>query len=624
MLMKLPAVFFGFMVSFSCCFSQTKLQAKLEKSLPSKRDTALVNTLNQLCWEYRRTDTQKAIHFGERASKLSRELRYWKGLAYSFKNLGAIYSIGGKYSKAKVYLNQALQQFSELRNETETGNIYNLYGLLYWETGKYDSALVNYDAALRYYKSAHDLEGITIVYSNSGIIYYETGKLDKALSRYAKALDIAEQRNDRRTLASIHTNIGLVYKQLGDYPKALYHQKLSIGFEQENLSGIAKSYTNIGVTYYQMQNPDSSMFYHQKALKIYGQIGEMKGISQSLVNIGSIYHDQGNFVKANVNYTNALLMKRRMQDPLGETIVLTHLGHLRMDQGKTNEAIAYLDTAYRQAHHIRSLRYQVETSKMLAELYEKAGNSDKAMLYYKIYTAANDNYLREQSNHKLTGVLVDIATKGKQQKISTLEKKVDKVTGQKGWMAMIAIFILVIAAFVVLLLRHRHRKNQLQFQIKLEENTVALMEFTQQMITKNAELAVLREQLENTNEETVFLSKEELVSAPEQTALSPERVETLNQLSAARIVTDEDWEAFKQLYTRVHPRFMLRMKELYASITQAELRLAALITLQLSSKEIATILGISAESVKKARQRLRRKMELSPEQELDEVLSQIN
>ena len=616
--MKLFTLVLVGLLNFSCCFAQTKVQVQLERSLSSMHDTSLVNTLNKLSWEYRRTDTQKSIHFAERAGELSKNLRYWKGLAFSYKNLGTTYSIRGNYSKAREYLDKALQQFSELRNPTETGNIYNLYGLLYWETGKYDSALVNYDAALRFFKQTNDLEGITIVYSNSGIIYYETGKLDKALSRYSKALEIAAKRNDRPTLANIHCNIGLVYKELGDYSKALYHQKTSLRFEtqQEDLSGIAKSYTNIGVTYYQMHNPDSSMFYHLKALKIYEKLGEQKGISQSMVNIGSICHDEGNYSKAEHYYTDALLIKRRMSDQLGETIVLTHIGHLRMDEGKRTEAIAFLDTAYRQAHHIRSLRYQVETSKMLAQLYEQSGNSAKAMLYYKIYTEANERFLREQANNKLTNVLVDLATKGKQHRISSLEKKVTTTNGQKKVMAIIAIIVILMGGSTLSILRRR----QLQLKTKLQANTAALMDFTQRMIAKNAELAALHEQLEST-ELTGTHQQEELTPVLTATVLSPERVETLNRLSSARIVTDEDWEAFKQLFNRVHPRFMLRMKELYSGITPAELRLAALITLRLSSKEIAAMLGISTESVKKARQRLRKKMELTVEQDLDETLT---
>jgi tetratricopeptide (TPR) repeat protein len=617
--MKPVLLLLSCLLSFTSFFAQTIQQMRqLEKELPAKHDTALVNALNRLSWNYRRTDTQRAIHFGERASRISRELRYWKGLAYASKNLGMAYSVTGNYPKARIHLDKALQQFSELQNRMEAGNVHNLYGLMHWETGSYDSALVSYDLALRQFTQIGDLEGVAIAHSNIGIIYYETGKLDKALAHYMKALAIARKRNDRNTLTSIHTNIGLVYSQLGDYPKALRHQKKAVRIEidLEDLSGLAKTYTNIGVVYYNMDLPDSSLVYHRKALQLYEQTGETKGISQSLVNMGSIYHDRGEYGKAGDHYLRALPMKRVMSDALGETIVLTHLGHLRMDEDRNEEAIAFLDTAYRQACHVGSLFYQVETSMYLAQLHEKLGQTARTMHYYKLYTAANDRFLRERSSNRLMGLLIGMATQEKQQRIGKLEQKVSTAYSQKTLTAVTGSIVVAITGLLLLFLRRRHRNEKLRLEAELAANKAALMDYTRQMIVRNAELAALQEQ-RKIAAETIP------TSAETATLLSSERVETLNRLATSRIVTDEDWDEFKQLYARVYPRFMLRMKELFPAITPAELRLAALITLQLSSKEIAAMLGISTESVKKARQRLRKKMELTPEQDLDETLTTI-
>jgi DNA-directed RNA polymerase specialized sigma24 family protein len=252
----------------------------------------------------------------------------------------------------------------------------------------------------------------------------------------------------------------------------------------------------------------------------------------------------------------------------------------------------------------------------LAQLHEKLGHTTDAMQYYKLYTAANDRFLRELSSNRLTGLLIGMATREKQQHIGKLEQKVSTADSQKTLTAITGSIVVAMAGLILLLLRRRHRNEKLRLEAELAVNKAALMDYTQLMIARNAELAALPEQRE---------IPEETASPPQETdtALSPERVEALNRLTASRIVTDEDWDEFKQLYTRVYPRFMLRMKELFPAITQAELRLAALITLQLSSKEIAAMLGISTESVKKARQRLRKKMELTTEQDLDETLTKI-
>ena len=73
---------------------------------------------------------------------------------------------------------------------------------------------------------------------------------------------------------------------------------------------------------------------------------------------------------------------------------------------------------------------------------------------------------------------------------------------------------------------------------------------------------------------------------------------------------DKEWENFKLYFESVHSGFFEEIKKEYPALTPMELRHCALIRLNLSLQESATILGISADSVKTARFRLRKKMEL--------------
>ena len=73
---------------------------------------------------------------------------------------------------------------------------------------------------------------------------------------------------------------------------------------------------------------------------------------------------------------------------------------------------------------------------------------------------------------------------------------------------------------------------------------------------------------------------------------------------------DKEWENFKLYFESVHLGFFEEIKKEFPALTPMELRHCALIRLNLSLQESATILGISADSVKTARFRLRKKMEL--------------
>ncbi len=83
---------------------------------------------------------------------------------------------------------------------------------------------------------------------------------------------------------------------------------------------------------------------------------------------------------------------------------------------------------------------------------------------------------------------------------------------------------------------------------------------------------------------------------------------------------DEDWEIFERNFAEVHHDFLDKLKEQYPDITSGELRLAAYIKMNLSSKEIAPLLNISVRSVENKRYRLRKKMNITHDSNLKETL----
>jgi len=84
---------------------------------------------------------------------------------------------------------------------------------------------------------------------------------------------------------------------------------------------------------------------------------------------------------------------------------------------------------------------------------------------------------------------------------------------------------------------------------------------------------------------------------------------------------EENWEHFTQYFEKVHTDFTKTVLKQFPNITPNELRLMALLKMNLTSKEIANMLNITADGVKKARQRLRKKMELTPEDSLEALVT---
>lgn len=74
--------------------------------------------------------------------------------------------------------------------------------------------------------------------------------------------------------------------------------------------------------------------------------------------------------------------------------------------------------------------------------------------------------------------------------------------------------------------------------------------------------------------------------------------------------TEEDWRTFEKRLEEVHGGFLAELSRRFPVLTPAELRVCALLKTQLPSKEIASLLSVSARAVEKHRWNIRRKLGL--------------
>ena len=85
----------------------------------------------------------------------------------------------------------------------------------------------------------------------------------------------------------------------------------------------------------------------------------------------------------------------------------------------------------------------------------------------------------------------------------------------------------------------------------------------------------------------------------------------------------EDWKLFEDNFNEVHDEFFKRLKKINPSITPSELRLAACLRMNLATKEMAPALGISVRGVEIKRYRLRKKLHLDNDENLNDFMMDV-
>jgi DNA-binding CsgD family transcriptional regulator len=138
---------------------------------------------------------------------------------------------------------------------------------------------------------------------------------------------------------------------------------------------------------------------------------------------------------------------------------------------------------------------------------------------------------------------------------------------------------------------------------------------------KNAELANATMNLVQ-KKEFILKLKKELQQFQKNAKIGEDNVELkkLLKILSEEEKLDEEWNNFSLHFNSVHGDFLTILKRKFPTLNPHDLRLCAYLRMNLSSKEIAPLMGISIRGVEISRYRLRKKLALPTEANLAEYL----
>jgi ligand-binding sensor domain-containing protein/DNA-binding CsgD family transcriptional regulator len=173
------------------------------------------------------------------------------------------------------------------------------------------------------------------------------------------------------------------------------------------------------------------------------------------------------------------------------------------------------------------------------------------------------------------------------------------------------------------------KQLQLQHQLEIQQNEKQIIELRNEKLQsevehKNSELASSAMNLVQ-KKELLSKLKEDLVQykgVPDAGKASKEFQKIL-KLIDKELDHNEEWEQFAVHFDSVHTNYLKKLKDQYPSLTTSDLKLAAYLRLNLSSKEIAQLMNISIRGVETSRYRLRKKLDLANEMSLFDHLIKI-
>lgn len=522
--------------------------------------------------------------------------------------------------------------------DTVKVNLLNQMGFEYWiidpvRSEEYGTEALELSEQLDY------RSGQAFAHRVMGVASWTQGNYELGLISLLKALNLYAELNDQLGQANCNLNIGLIYNDQQNYARALgYFMNAIQGFESLNRSDrIATTYNKVGEVYTSQQNYSAAYDYLIKALSIHQTNGFSYGISESNNRLGRLFLAQGEYQRALDHLFNSLEISENINDREGIARDYENIGRAYLLMGSYGQALEYLQKGEEKALDFGSKRWLRDIYLDLKELSLKRGRLQEALLYGDKYMIMKDSLFNEQMANRIAELEKRNEIEAKERELASirherqlLEEK-DKLNNTLNMVLAVSIVLLLISAWLVI--------NRQRLKLRKDKDLFESREALNRAELANAQFkeAELRQELEFKNKELTsytinFIRKNEVMEELKESIKAiRKKVDAstsaeLNKLSRTVdhvLDVDKDWEDFKLYFENVHKGFFSKLKQDFPDLGNAELKLCALLKLNLNIKETASIMGISPESVKTARYRLRKKLGLEKDQSLSDFVMNV-
>lgn len=670
-----PCLFLGTLIIWCLHIASTHAQSHAEKPLLQKLRAELESPNEEiqlraklkLATALRWSDPEQSLAFADEAIVQAKQLQFGRALTSSYNKKALTYWAAGSYKKALLNMQKSTEQALEF-TPCFIPVLQRNMAMCYIETKQADSALIlarasikapnectadqlqdgvvefyagqafllmrEYDSAQFYFEAAKNLAAnngfeniIPAVSREMGILETERGNYTKALDYlYASKKEFIEV-GDSLQLEKTFRAIGTVHLLLKNKGLGFVYFRKALQIAQNlNLSHLSfLSYNEMGSQFQQLNAQDSALHYFEYCLQLSNNALFDYEAYDLLLGVARCHEALGNELEAHKKGTEALSQATSSRNTIGEFECKLFLASLTITQ-EPKGAYSLANEVFIESINKGWPLLQMNAAWVLYETCKTTDSFHLALRYFKINRRLHDSL--SNANIRLKGRQMNVSQAIAQKEKELLALKIElseaERKSKKDWGLKLLSGVLMLAIIVGSLLflwfqkrkrLHAQENNSLVHNMsKQTEKTLSqelsfkrreLIQFSLQIAQKNDFLETLKADIDH-------LAKQPMVEG--------KALQKLSRHLEINIQSKTDWEDFKYHFNQVESGLLEQLNSHYPQLTRNDIRLCALLSMALPNDEIARILNIQPESLRKAIYRLRQKMDLPKSESIEERL----
>lgn len=557
-----------------------------------------------------------------------------KAIGFANKYFAEAAFIEGRDKEAIVFLNKAFSCFTNVAGvEEDKADCYRILARIETLDRKYDLAYEHLSKAKFLYKKVGKLKRPDSYYfllNNIAYLYILTEKYDKAL----EILNANQKKHvSDLVLANIYSLFSIIANEQSDFKESIkYFKQTKIIYEKLNESNAALiCEMNIAINYYYLKNYKVAIVSLNEVLKKAVKTKTQPSVFVRIhLFLSMCYFEQGKYDIADVyfNKAEAIIAKGNLDFLSFQNIWLETKVTFLIHKKKYNEAKALLIS-----HLDKDKEILISSKIVFYELLKAIAKEENNSLDLKKYNDSIsefklENELKNQKNvidlmraeFKYNTVEKELELKNKEFELLKIKERNSQIV----LVSLLCVAVLSIVFFTVLFSRKKKinamreaifEKEKQYFEsvnhqklLEIEYKDKEIVGFAIHISEKNEILNTIKSRLKvlTTNDYSIQSKIKDLILFINNTI--SQNSEKVNMYSEAEEIKD---------------LFLQKIKIEFSDLTDKEIRVAILVKMQLTSKQIGQQLNITPASVDNYRSVLRRKMNIPKEKTLLEFLNGI-
>ena len=526
-----------------------------------------------------------------------------------------------EYILEKEYFMSPPQQFSLAHNYMEWLGKNNRskafaieqFGMACYNSSRVDSAKQAFQECVELYQNLKDTVGLARSFSMLGTLAEIRSEYPVSIYYQTKAYSLFQEIGD--TTEMMDCQIELAYllgkdRQFAIAEKLLKDAETYFEEKQDSVQLCGLLYT-LAEVYGQNNKFDEAEKYCDKSLRMRIALKDSMNLSICYNYFGYIYMTKKEWNKSIQMLNKAIEIRIKIGMP-EEPVIIYNLATCLSKMGQYDEAIAYLNRSiYLAQDNPEYLNTKSLAFNILAEIFAESGQFEKALEARTTFEILKDSVDKMNDLMKVRELSLRFQNQEKEKLLNASIQRAEQVRNFNVLLITASGIIIILLLLTLYLVRLQNRKN-----VELKERQIKSVQ--KELELRQEQLISFTQQL--TDRSRIIQELEAGIQGKVTPVTEPEDEHAFEQLLQMKILTEEDWRVFRIQFEQVFPGVMLRLHARYPFLTGAEQRIFLLIRLCSDTKEIADLLGISSESVRKAKYRLKKKLELGENVAIDEFI----